>query len=193
MASDLKWRTGFDWGVVLVAVFGAAAALSRAGVTQWLGIAIATLAAAYMIHQYRKWNGRGWRRVHFRAMLAYSGIAGREHAIARDSGRAFDLGTACTQLGLLLCGEDNTRAVDAMLMDLTSAQGAFLAGLVERHAAEVLPGAPVEFRRDVITSLRGIRLGPQLVIASVIENTHGGAEAARYAVALVTGDAGNAD
>jgi len=193
MASDLKWRTGFDWSAILVIVSAGAAALLSAGVTRWLGIAIAMLAAAYMINQYRKWNGRGWRQVHFRAMLAYSGIAGREHANARDSGRAFDLGAACTQLGLLLCGEDRKSVVDAMLMDLTRVQGAFLAGLVERHAVEVLPGAPFEFRRDVISRLRGIRLGPQLVIASVIENTHGGAEAARYAVALVTGDAGNAD
>jgi hypothetical protein len=76
-----------------------------------------------------------------------------------------------------------------MLVDLARAQGAFLAGLVERHAAEVLPGAPFELRRDVIVRLRGIGFGPQLVIASVIENIHGGAEAARYAVALATGDA----
>jgi hypothetical protein len=76
-----------------------------------------------------------------------------------------------------------------MLSDLTHLQGAYLAGLVERHAAEVLPGAAYEFRRDLAARLRGIRLGPQLVIASVIENTHGGAEAARYAIALATGDA----
>jgi len=147
------------------------------------------LVAAYMVYQYRRWNGRQWRQVHFRAMLAYSGIAVREQANARDSGKLFDLGHACKQLGLLLCGEDKKSVVDAMLMELTSKQGGFLAGLVERHAAEVLPGAPFEFRRDVITRLRGVRLGPQLVIASVIENTYGEAEAARYAVALVTGDA----
>ena len=189
MASDLKWRTGFGWSAVLVAVSAGAAAVSFAGVTRWLGIATAMLAAAFMIYQYRKWNGRGWRQVHFRAMLAYSGIAGREHAIARDSGRAFDFGNACMQLGLLLCGEDKKSAVDAMLMDLTRSQGAFLAGLVEQHAAQVLPGAPFEFRRDVMARLRTVRFGPQLVIAYVIENTHGRAEAARYAVALVTGGA----
>jgi hypothetical protein len=189
VASHLKWRTGFGWGAVLVAASAGAAALSSAGVTRWLGIATAIVAAAFMTYQYRRWNGRGWRRVHFRAMLAYSGIAGREHAIARDSSREFDFGNACMQLGLLLCGEDKKSAVDAMLTDLTRAQGAFLAGLLERHAAEVLPGAPFEFRRDVIARLRAVRFGPQLVIAYVIENTHGGAEAARYAVALVTGEA----
>ena len=189
MASDLKWRTGFGWGTILLVSSAAIAAWLFAGVVRWLGVAIAVFAASYMMYQYRKWNGRGWQQVHFRAMLAYSGIAGREQAIAQESGRAFDVGNACTQLGMLLCGEDKTRAVDAMLMDLTKAQGAFLAGLVERHAAEVLPGAPFELRRDVTSRLRGVRLGPQLVIASVIENTYGGTEAARYAIALATGDA----
>ena len=189
MASDLKWRMGFGWGAVLVGLSAGAAVVSFAGVTRWLGIATAVFAAAFMTYRYRKWNGRGWRQVHFRAMLAYSGITGRERAIARDSGGAFDFGHACTQLGLLLCGEDKKPVVDAMLLDLTRAQGAFLAGLVEQHAAEVLPGSPFEFRRDVIARLRAVRFGPQLVIAYVIENTHGGAEAARYAVALVTGDA----
>lgn len=189
MASDLKWRTGFDWGAIVLVVSAGVAAWLAAGVARWLAITIALVAAAYMLYQYRRWNRRGWREVHFRAMLAYSGIAGREHAIARQSAREFDLGNACTQLGLLLCGDDKRAAVEGILRDLSNQQGAFLVGLVERHVAEVLPGAPLELRRDVTARLRGVRLGPQLVIASVIENTYGGAEAARYAVALVTGDA----
>jgi hypothetical protein len=189
MASDLKWRTGFGWGIIVLGASAGVAAWLAAGVARWLAIAIALASVAYMLYQYRKWNRRGWQQVHFRAMLAYAGIAGREHAKARQSAREFDLHNACTQLGLLLCGEDNREAVEAILRDLTSAQGAFLVGLLERHAAEVLPGAPFELRRDVTARLGGVHFGPQLVIASVIENTYGGAEAARYAVALVTGDA----
>lgn len=189
MASNLKWRTGFDWGAIVLLAAGGVAAWLASGVVQWLGIAVAILAGAYMAYQYRKWNRPGWQEVHFRAMLAYAGIAGREHAIARQSASEFDARTACTQLGLLLCGEDKKSAVEAIMTDLTNHQGAVLAGVVERHAAEVLPGAPLELRRDITARLRGIRLGPQLVIASVIENTYGGVEAARYAVALVTGDA----
>jgi hypothetical protein len=189
MASDLKWRTGFGWGIIVLAASAGVAAWLVAGVSRWLAIAIALASVGYMLYQQRKWNRRGWQQVHFRAMLAYSGIAGREHAIARRSAREFDLHEACRQLGLLLCGDDNRAAVEAILRDLTTSQGAFLVGLVERHAAEILPGAPLELRRDVTARLRGVHFGPQLVIASVIENTYGGAEAALYAVALVTGDA----
>jgi hypothetical protein len=189
MASDLEWRTGFGWGAVSLLLCSGLASLFFTGAVRWFALGIAGLASTYLVYQYRRWNGRGWRQVHFRAMLAYSGIAGREHDVARQAGREFDLHSACSQLALLLCGEPNRSAVEAILSDLAKQQGAFLAGLVERHASEVLPGAPLELRRDIVSRLRGVRLGPQLVIASVIENTFGGPEAARYAVALATGDA----
>lgn len=189
MASDLKWRMGFGWGAVLFLICSALAALLFTGVARLMAIAAVFLTVAFTVHQYRKWNGAGWRQVHFRAMLAYSGIAGREHATAHQAGEAFDIRRACSRLGLLLCGEEKTLVVDAMLSELASVQGGFLAGLVERHAEEVLPGAPLELRTEIVAQLRALRFGPQLVIGWVIENTYGGIEAARYAVALVTGDA----
>ena len=189
MASELKWRMGFGWEPVLVAACLRSCLRSlrpalHGGWRWWWLLA----RPATPLYRYRKWNGRGWRRVHFRAMLAYSSIVRREDALARQAGRPFDVRVACSALGLLLCGEDKVAAVEAMLEELDRYEGAFLAGLVERHAAEVLPGASVELRRDVTARLRAIRFGPELVIASVIENIHGGAEAARYAVAVAAGD-----
>ena len=188
MASELKWRTGFGWDPVLVFACAILAAVFGTGFTQWLAVAVAAGAAAYAMYRYRKWNGRGWRQVHFRAMLAYSNIVRREDALSRHSGRPFDVHVTCSALGLLLCGEEKVTAVDAMLKELDRYEGAFLAGLVERYAAEVLPGASAELRHDVIARLRTVRFGPELVIASVIENIHGGREAARYAVAVAAGD-----
>lgn len=188
MASELKWRTGFGWEPVLVFACAFIAAVVGSGFTRWLGLAVAAGAAAYATYRYRKWNGRGWRQVHFRAMLAYSNIVRREDAVSRHSGRPFDVHVTCSALGLLLCGEDKVAAVDAMLKELDRYEGAFLAGLVERYATDVLPGASADLRRDIIAHLRAVRLGPELVIASVIENIHGGPEAARYAVAVAAGD-----
>ena len=188
MASELKWRTGFGWEPVFVFACAFVAASVGSGFTRWLGLAGAVGAAAYAAYRYRKWNGCGWRQVHFRAMLAYSNIVRREDALSRHSGRPFDVRLTCSALGLLLCGEDKVTAVDAMLKELDRYEGAFLAGLVERHAAEVLPGASADLRREVIARLRAVRFGPELVIASVIENIHGGPEAARYAVAVAAGD-----
>lgn len=188
MATELKWRTGFGWEPVLVFACTLVAAVFGSGFTRWLGLAVAAATAGYAAYRYRKWNGRGWRQVHFRAMLAYANIVQREDALSRHSGRPFDVRITCSALGLLLCGEDKVSAVDAMLKELDRYEGAFLAGLVERYGAEVLPGASAELRREVIARLRAVRFGPELVIASVIENIHGGPEAARYAIAVAAGD-----
>ena len=187
MASDLKWRMGFGWETILLLVCSSVAAIVSTGASRWLALCVALGAGAHAFYHYRKWNGRAWRKIHFRAMLAYSGIVGREQAFAGQPGPP-DVRSTCSALGLLLCGEDKRTAVEAMLAELDRYEGAFLAGLVERHAAEVLPGASAELRRDVASRLRAIRFGPELVIASVIENIHGGAEAARYAVAVAAGD-----
>ena len=180
---------GFGPGPVVILVCAGAAAALSVGLARWLAIGVMLLAGVYAGYRYRRWNAQGWRQVHFRAMLAYSGIAQREQAIGRKSGQEFDLQRACSKLGLLLCGDDNHAAVDAMLADLRRYEGAFLVGLVERHGAEVIPGARVELLRELTPRLRAVRFGPTLVIASVIENIYGGPEAARYAIAVATGDA----
>lgn len=179
---------GFGWEPVVVLACAIVAAMVSTGAFRWIALGLAAGACGYAWYRYRKWNGRAWRRIHFRAMLAYSGIVGREQVFAREAGRPLDVRRTCSALGMLLCGEEKRAAVEAMLADLDRYEGAFLAGLVERYAAEVLPGASAELRRDVTARLRAMHFGPELVIASVIENIHGGAEAARYAVAVAAGD-----
>ena len=188
MSSHLKWRFGFGWSPVFVLLGAAAAAVWSTGVVRWGAAAVVAAIGVFLLSQYWRWNGRGWRQVHFRAMLAYTGIAGREAAAARQAGRSFDPRRACTELGLLLCGDDKRETVETMLRELVQYEGVFLAGLVELHVAEALPGFPFETRRDAIATLRSRRLGPELVIASVIENIYGGPEAARYAIALAAGE-----
>lgn len=189
MPSNLQWRTGFGWGTLLLPVGAGLTAVLAAGPVRALALAVALVAGGYAGYRYWKWNASGWRKVHYRAMLAYAGIAARERSAAGQAGKEFDVRYACSQLGLLLCGEENRPAVDTMLADLNRLQGAFLAGLVERHGGAVLAGAPPDLRHDIIARLRRVRMGPQLVIAWVIENTYGGREAARYAVAVAAGDA----
>lgn len=180
---------GFDWGPFALAVGALLGAWLSTGLMRGVLLGAALLAAAYMGYQYWTWNRPGWRRVHYRAMLAYSGIVERERVLARQSGGRFDPASAHAQLGLLLCGEENRAAIDTMLTDLTRTKGIYLASLVERYGGEVVPGMPFELRRDLIANLRNVPLGPQVVIAAVIENIYGGREAARYAVAVATGDA----
>lgn len=189
MPSTLHWRFGFGWGTLLLPIGALLAALAVSGPVRWIALAVAVGVGIYAVYRYRVWNASGWRKVHSRAMLAYASIAAHERSAAREAGKDFDLYYACSQLGLLLVGEENRPAVERMQADLTRLQGAFLAGLVERHSQAILPGAPLDLRRDIVARLRHMPMGPQLVIAWVIEHTYGGREAAAYAVALAAGDA----
>jgi len=188
MPSKLKWRTGFDWGVVVLAAGAGIGAALSGGPARWALASLALLSVAYMVQRYWSWNRNGWRCVHHRAMLAYAGIVGRGVEHAQGHGESFEIADACTALGLLLCGDDNRPVVESMVADLMRAQGGYLAGLVERHGREALPGAPFEFHRELLVRLRQMPLGPELVIAMVVENIYGGVEATRYAVALATGE-----
>lgn len=189
MASHLKWQFGFEWWAVSFLTFGVASALLTRGALRLVGMAVAASMLGLMVHQYRKWNAAGWRRVHFRSMLAFRTIADRHRSRAAVEGRPFDMGAACGDLALLLCGEHNRAAAVAMTADLVTHQGSYLAGVFERHWRDVLPSASVATREDVVQRLRGRRLGPELVIAAAIENTYGARETARYAMALAAGDA----
>ena len=189
MASDLKWRTGFGWGSVAALTGGLGLAALSAGAGRLTGVVIILLALAFVATQYRKWNGEPWRQLHFRAMLAYARISGLQQAGAQAQGTPFDVRTACRELGLLLCGPDKSAAVDVMVESLAEEQGAYLADLFERHCSTAVPTLPPSERSKLADRLRGVTLGPQLVVANVLENTHGPLEATKYAVALLNGDA----
>lgn len=189
VASRLTWRFGFGPGTVLLVAVAALAAVLATGLVRWLAAAVAVLAATYVVLQYRKWNRPGWRRVHHRAMLAYASIVAGQRVAGKEEGTRPDTYLACRYLGLLLCGDDKPAVVDAMLTDLVRLQGGFLVGLIERHGAPALHAFPPGLRHDVMVHLRERPFGPALVIAAVIENVYGGPEAARYAVALATGEA----
>jgi hypothetical protein len=72
-----------------------------------------------------------------------------------------------------------------MIFALQREQGSYLAALFEKHARELLPKADVEQVSNFSNVLRRVELGPQLIVANVVENTYGSLEAARHALALL--------
>jgi hypothetical protein len=189
MMPDLRWRMGFGSLSVACLVLSGVTALLTSGLMRWIASAASALVLIYMIARYRKWNGSGWRRVHFRAMLAYASIAGKESAEASREHREFDRIRACRQLGYAICGGQSAAAVDEMVLALTREEGQYLAALLREHVEEVLPNATDMQLTAITEGFRKIRFGPQLIIANVIENSFGAVEAARYGLALLSGKA----
>jgi hypothetical protein len=186
MVSDLKWQFGFGWGTVSIIAVFVVISLASSGLVRWIAIIITIPSFAFLVVQYKNWNTKGWRQVHGRAMLLYAAIAAKETVDAERGNRKFDRIRACRELGLVLTGKGREENVEAMISALQREQGSYLAALFERHAREVLPKADVEQVSSFSDVLRRVELGPQLVIANVVENTYGSLEAARYSLALLT-------
>lgn len=185
MVSGLKWQFGFGWGSVSLFVVFVVISLASSGIVRWIAVVITILTFAVLAVQYKNWNTRGWRQVHGRAMQLYAPIAGKETFNAKRANRDFSHVQACRELGLALTGKGREVNVEAMISALQREQGSYLASLFERHAQELLPKADVQQVSNFSDVLRRVQLGPQLVIANVVENTYGSLEAARYALALL--------
>ncbi len=72
MASDLKWRTGFGWGSVLLLLGSLCAAVLGAGALRWTGVVVAALSALYLVYRYRSapWTDKPGGEAISRAMHA---------------------------------------------------------------------------------------------------------------------------
>jgi hypothetical protein len=180
---------GFGPVSVVVLAAGLLGLALGGGVARVGGALLAVLAIMWMGYRYWQYNGSPWRRVHFRAMRYYARVAGVEAAQAEAEGREFDPKRACLLLGLVLCGEDKRLNVNAMVEALEEERGDYLAGLILAHGRGVWPGADDQKLARLADALRSTQLGPQLIIANVVENTFGATEAVRYVVALARGDA----
>ena len=191
MASDLKWRTGFGWGFVFVLLATLILAIFASGWLRWAALVLALLAALFMVAKYRMWNAKGWTSVHYRGMLLFSGLAGLESGRAEAEGRPLDRVAPCRELALNLYGP----GFEVMFEKLQREEGSYLASLLEQHKSDLFPGAEEAEEADeafgrIVSEVREkAQLGPELVICNVVENEFGSLEAARYALAMIEGEA----
>jgi hypothetical protein len=76
-----------------------------------------------------------------------------------------------------------------MISHLVGDQGDYFVDILRQFGARAAPRVNSETISLMAERLRSIEFGPQLVIGNIVENTFGGEEAARYAIALATGNA----
>lgn len=185
--SNLKWRTGFDWGSILVLVLCLLGAIAASSLALRLAAATAgLLTAAYMTFQYRNWNTAvGWRRVQVRATLLYASVIAVEFEKAAAEGRIFDRLAACRTLAEKMVERESEFRIDVPALELVLGKGGYLASVLQKHRAEVLPQVAEAALADITFRLNALeRVGPEAVIAGIVEQTYGSLEAARYAASL---------
>ena len=187
MASNLKWNFGFGWVSVIILLGFVGGAIIFNSALRFVFVILALMVIIYLIYQYRKWNSSAWRKVHFRGMLLYAGIAGREVATAKVEQRDSIIKESCRSLGIAMCGAGSDIFVNAMVDELSNEEGEYCARLLKEHHNKVLPN--VQQISEILRIAKQIRFGPQLVICNIIENTYGGEEAAKYILALISREA----
>jgi hypothetical protein len=185
VVSNLKWRLGFGWGAVGLFVLLVAVSFEPTGIVRWIALPAALVVLAFIVFQYRAWNTKGWRQVHNRAMLLYASIAGAEAGTAQRDGREFDRVHACSLLAQVLLSE-RPLASNELVLRLNN-PGEHLASIFEAHGREIVPNADAALVSKCVEYLRDLQLGPQLIVANLVDDRFGAQEAARYGLALLQG------
>lgn len=139
MASRLKWGLGFGGGAIIL--FGAATyvAIQNRGWARYPASVIAAVVLLYMIRQFHRWNGPGWRKYHERAMLAYAGLWGREVSRAAAAHEQPDVARACRELWRFLVQAETRVRHRASMQQLASGDAA---GALHTMVAEIRQSTP---------------------------------------------------
>jgi hypothetical protein len=185
--SGLMWRAGFGWTVIALLVVASVGAIFLAGALRIAAVGVVLPISFFAIYRWRRLNKRGWPQLYYRAMLLYAEISRLEVERAERENRMFDKVDSCRALALaMIRGKWRKVSVEAMISGLVSNRGDYFVDILRQFAAEAAPKVNSETISLMAERLRSIEFGPQLLIGNVIENTFGGREAARYAIALAT-------
>jgi hypothetical protein len=187
----IAWFLGFGWGSILTLAVCGAVINFLSGPLAWALYAPFLFVALYMTARFRLHSTQPWRRAHDRAMIDFGELAGAEHDAARRDGREYDAAVPCAGLAARLFGEGDA-GVSGHLSDegrksyyrelVKEFPRVFLEGIAEERKKAVLDGID----RDIDAS----RIGPDILIARMIERKYSRAEAARYLRALMLGKVG---
>ncbi len=185
--SKIRYLCGFGWGTLILFAALLAISVHFTGPISWISSVLLTFVTCYMLYQIWKYNGSPWRRIHFRAMLLYAHAAGIESYLAEREKRSFQTGNACQSLANYYIVDEVDAYSTISILDMFG--GKHVADALINHKRELFPQINEELFKDMINHLYSLKLCPQIVIAKIIDQTYGEKETAKYAYALLTGDA----
>lgn len=187
--NGLYMRLGIGLPTIILLIAFAAVAIYTDGIPHWIGLGLFILFGISAIYRVLRWNWPGWHSIHHRAMQVYARVVGIEAGTAQLEGREFDMSAACSVLGqvLNLAGSDMLNII--VEIRAGGSNRGYLAGLVDENFSAVATNIIPEKRTEFLALFNKIKPGPHLVIARAIEKRFGRPEAAKYAVAIVRGDA----
>ncbi len=184
----ISWFFGFGWTSILTVVACGIGINLLSDPVAWALYVPFLLVALYMTVRFRIYSTQPWRRVHSRAMIAFGDLAEAEYEAAKRENREYDIHIPCNGLARQLFG-DGSDVASALLLD--GKRKTYYKELVKAFPEVFLSGV-AEARRDTVLGgidqdIEASKLGPDILIAKMIEQKHSRAEAANYLHALMLG------
>lgn len=185
---QISWFFGFGWTSVLTVVVSGVGINLLSGPVVWVLYVPFLLVATHMTARFRLYSTQPWRRVHSKAMLAFGDLAGAEYDAAKRENREYDVAVPCAGLATHLFGEGSAEALTLLKDENRKSYykelardfpEVFVKGIANEKHEAVLAGVS----RDIEAS----KLGPDILIARMIESRHSRSEAATYLHALLMG------
>jgi hypothetical protein len=188
MVSSLYWQFGFGWYHTIIMFSCIFFTYYFKGVPRGIFLTFSVFLIIFSLCRYHHWNSTPWRRLHGRGMLLYARYAGIEKAISEKEQRSFSIEIACEAMALDMCGGKGPQ-VSAMITALEKEKGLYFMHLINDYRQRIDCDISDLNLAEILKSIIDVKMCPQLVIANIIENTYGAAEAAKYVIALSRGDA----
>ncbi len=189
MVSNLYWQFGFGWYHTIIMFSCIFFTYYLKGVPRGIFLTLSAFLIIFSLYRYYRWNNRPWRKLHGRGMLLYARYAGIEEAMSTREQRPFSVVIACTAMALDMCGVHKEPHVSTMVTALEEEKGLYFMHLINDYRQRIDCNISDLDLAEILESVIKVKMCPQLVIANIIENTYGAAEAAKYVIALSRGDA----
>lgn len=183
--SKLYWNTGIGWPTILFALLMYSLSYFSDGWIRWVFIVISFFWTVLAIYRFRRWTGSPWRKIHFKSMLVFASMAGREKAESNSLGREFEILNPLYGLLHAMIPYNDKDAADSIHQDICDNGSSGLYHILDKHIRGLIPLASEIDLQDLMIQFANAPVGVNLAIAYMIEYEHGTLEAAKYIIAIM--------
>lgn len=187
--SRLYWMLGIGWPSVIFLTLIIVLSSFANGWVLWFYMIILALFFVLVIYRVYRWNGSPWRRIHFRGMLVFSSLAGKESAESRIENREYDIKIPIYRMLHIMSYKHGKELAEEIYDDIEVNGSDIYYHILDKHIRGLRPDLS-DF--DIIMLLHEASksaISPYLALACLIEKKYGSMEAAKYVLALINKEA----
>ncbi|TMW71162.1 hypothetical protein [Alteribacter natronophilus] len=186
---NISWVLGFGW-ISLLFWFGLlAVSLVTEGIISYIFWFLFLIWSFILIARFYNFNGKPWRRVHFRGMRLYSGALGKEYSKSKEEDREISIFNCCKLFAANL-GGGHPEKYESYVMELDETKGTYFASIVEKTRNDVFEDLSNQSVEELCEHLRiNTKLGPHIILAKIIEEKYGVHEVGQYIAAILKKEA----